>query len=132
MPRIRHSGLFKRCGHAVRAWATCPDPWWFRFHHAGNEYRFSLHKEAGKPSGYVMEKDEARKLQSKYKLQIQEGTFRQTAETSKPAIDLTVGDVMTLYVNQHVRTPERKRAGQVVMEAYIKRLRAMRVPAANG
>ena len=102
MPRFRGSkidiGLFKRCSHALRAWATCPDPWWFGFHHAGNEYRFSLAKEAGKPSGYVMDKDEARLLRDKYKLQIQEGTFRQTGETAKPAVDLTVGDVMTLYV----------------------------------
>ena len=56
MPRITHAGLFKRCGHASRTWPSCPDPWWFRFHHAGTEHRFSLHKEEQKPAGYVMDK----------------------------------------------------------------------------
>lgn len=132
MPRIKHSGLFKRCGHAVRAWATCPDAWWFRFHHGGREWRFSLNREEQKPSGYAMDKDEARRLQNKYRLQIQEGRFRQQNDTKPADVRLMVGDVMTLYLDGHVRAPERKKAGQVVMEAYIKRLGAMHVPAANG
>jgi hypothetical protein len=45
---------------------------------------------------------------------------------------LTVRDVMDKYLDQHVAVPERKKAGEVVMEAYVERLRAMPVPAAHG
>lgn len=130
MPRKVHDGLFKRCGHSVRAWTTCGDAWWFRFHHGGREYRFSLNREEQKPLGYKMDKEEAQ-LQNKYRLQIQEGRFRQESAKSTD-LRLTVGDVMNQYVENHVRAPERKPAGRVVMEAYVNRLGAMKVPAANG
>ena len=39
---------------------------------------------------------------------------------------------MDLCLTSHVQVPERKKAGQVVMTAYINRLRAMHVPAAHG
>jgi integrase len=129
---MRHSGLFKRCGHSVRAWPTCADPWWFRFHHGGHEYRFSLNKEERKPPDYEMDKDEARKLYDKYRYQIREGEFRKQPTTLSADVRLTVGDVMKQYLDSHVRSAERKKAGQVVMEAYVKRLGAMHVPAANG
>jgi integrase len=134
MPRIRHSGLFKRCGHAARAWPTCSDPWWFRFHHGGTEHRFSLNKEERKPAGYVMDKEEARKLQNKYRLEIQESKFRKPAADAARSTDvrLTVGDVMKLYLENHVQVPSRKKAGQVVMASLLNRLRAMQLPAANG
>ena len=94
MPRIKHRGLFKRCGHAERAWLTCADPWWFRFHHGGKEHRFSLIKEEGKPSGYVMSKDDARLLQRKYQTQIEAGTFRQPPAATPGDARLTVNDLL--------------------------------------
>jgi integrase len=132
MPRITHHGLFKRCDHTARSWPTCPDPWWFDFYHAGRGYRFSLNKEAKKPRGYRMDKAEAKTLQKTYQLQIEGGTFRLPPPVLTPAVQLTVGDVMDLYVTGHIKASTRKPAGQVVMKSYIKRLRAMPVPAAHG
>ena len=132
MPRIKLRGLFKRCGHAERAWLTCADPWWFRFHHGGKEHRFSLNKEEGKPSGYVISKDEARLLQRKYQTQIEAGTFRQPPAATPGDARLTVNDLLDRYLEAHVRVPERSKASQVVMECLLNRLRGMHLPAAGG
>jgi integrase len=77
---------------------------------------------------------EAKAWRDRLRGEIRAGTFRDPAAPviTKPDPRLTVGDVMNLYLEQHVRIPERGKAGQVVMTAYINRLRAMPLPAAHG
>ncbi len=134
MPKRTHDGLRKRCTCGPRKWAKCHHPWHFSFYHHGTEHRCSLDvvaraRHEPPPEGTT----EAKAWRDKLRGEIRGGADPTLAVPTPPAeTRLTVGDVMDRYLDQHVRAPERKKAGQGVMSAYINRLRAMPVPAAHG
>ena len=140
MPKRTYDGLRKRCDCGPRKWAKCLHPWHFSFYHAHREYRCSLDvvaraRNEQPPVGTT----EAKAWRDKLRGEIRGGADPTTPPLPTPplptptdATRLTVGDVMDRYLDQHVRAPERKKAGQVVMTAYINRLRAMHLPAAHG
>jgi len=136
MPKRTHDGIRKRCTCGPRKWAKCAHPWHFSFHHGGKEHRYSIDaiaraRNEQPPVGAT----EAKAWRDTLRGEIRSGTFvdPSAAVVVAPKLDtLTVGDVMDLYLDQHVRVPERKKAGQVVMASLLNRLRAMPLPAAHG
>src|SRR4029450_1783963 len=127
MPKKVHDGIRKRCDCPTKKWATCSHPWHFSFHHGGKEYRYSLDVIAGarneKPPA---SKSDAISWRDRLRSEIRLGTFVDPAVpiTPAPAADsrLTVGDLMKVYLDNHVRVPERSKAAQVVMTCLLTRL----------
>jgi integrase len=133
--RGRNGGLKKRCSCPYRQWAKCAHPWHFGFHHAGQEFRLSLHKVAGKSAGYWMSKSEAEALRDRLRADIREGRLRSQAvpdPTPAPQVRLTFGDVADAYLKRHVWTPSRRPTAAKAIENYVKLLRTSEVPAAGG
>jgi integrase len=133
-----HDGLKKRCQHKRSTWPDCRCPWWFNCFHDGRHYRFSLTKLAqalNEPP--PRSKAEAIAWRDRLRGEIRGGTFVDPftaveAPPAPPAITLTVGDVLDKFLDAHVRIPERSHESRVIMEAYIRRLRTMALPAAHG
>ena len=131
--RHTNGGLKKRCGCPRRQWAKCRHPWHFGFHHDGREHRFSLHRSADKPAGYVMSKSEARTLADGLRAEIRAGTLQQQAvETPDPAAAMTFCDVAAEYLKRHVWTPARRPAAAKAIENYVEIIKETEVPASGG
>ena len=126
-----NGGLKKRCRCPRRQWSKCVHPWHFGFADNGKEYRWSLHKVAGKPLGYHMSKTEAQAIADGLRSDIRAGRFAGTGSVSSDT-ELTFGDVVERYLGRHVRVPTRRPEAQQVMEWHLGVLRRAEVPAAGG
>lgn len=138
MPKRTNDGLKKRCGHKRKTWTDCSCPWWFGFHHAGEEYRFSLTKLAlARGVEPPKSKDEAVTWRDRLRAEIRSGTFVDPGDVpqEEPALTdarLTVGDVCDEYLKRHVRKPTRRAGGRQMMEILVAVLRRAEIPAAQG
>ena len=126
-----NNGLKKRCRCPRRQWSKCAHPWHFGFAHNGKEYRWSLHKVAGKSPGYHMSKTEAQAIADGLRSDIRANRFTDAGSVSSDT-ELTFGDVVERYLERHVRVPTRRPAAQRVMEWHLGVLRRAGVPAAGG
>lgn len=138
MARSRDAGLKKRCPCSKRKWATCPHPWWFGFHHGGQEYRFSLDKQARRDGLVQAERltpDKAKQLRDHYRALIRDGRFRPAASAAPdvpPDTRVTFGYVADQYLAKHVQASGRRDAGRAIMALYVARLKASIIPAQRG
>lgn len=126
-----NGGLKKRCRCPRRQWSKCAHPWHFGFTNNGKEYRWSLHKVAGKPVGYWMSKSEAEGIRDRLRGEIREVTLHDGSAPSAEA-RLTFADVVDHYLRRHVRVPTRRaRAVQQAVSHLRILLRAV-VPGPGG
>ena len=107
-----NNGLKKRCRCPRRQWSKCAHPWHFGFAHNGKEYRWSLHKVAGKSPGYHMSKTEAQAIADGLRSDIRADRFTDAGSVSSDT-ELTFGDVVERYLERHVRVPTRRPAPPV-------------------
>lgn len=141
MARVRTAqanGLYKRCGCGPAKWVRCSCSWYVDFFYSRSagpkkRYRFSLHKLAGKPASYVMPKSEAEALRDELRSQIRKGTF---IDPSRPAhvtdVRMTVGDVLDVYLRQHVDVPGRRPTARQAMRWHVEQLRTITISVGRG
>jgi len=133
MPRRIHDGIKKRCDCGKRQWPKCSHPWWFGFHFAGKEHRYSLDKVAlARGEHPPVSKSEAMTWRDRLRNEIRAGTFREAPPAPAPATKLTFGDVCDVYLERHVRKPTRRPKGRLQMETNVRLLRRAEIPAAHG
>jgi integrase len=99
------------------------------FEHGEKHYRYSLHKVANKPHGYVMPKAEAEKLRDRLRADIRDGKH---APVPQPAATFTFGDVCDEYVKRHVNAPGRRPSSAAEMARQVRVLRETEVPGPFG
>lgn len=134
--------IHKPCGCPRPKWVRCSHPWHFAFRYVGKEYRFSLNKQTGKPSGYVMTKTEAEQLADQFRHEIRSGVFQPAPRPAAPvpAVDLTrltFGDVADQYLREyvpfdHLNGGARREGSRKIMAMYVGLLKKAQVPGAGG
>ena len=129
--RQRNDGLKKRCGCSRRQWSKCAHPWHFGFAQNGKEYRWSLHKVAGKPVGYWMSKSEAEGIRDRLRGEIREGTLSE-GNVSPVEARLTFADVVDQYLRRHVRVPTRRARAVQQAVSHLRILLRAAVPGPGG
>lgn len=135
MPKKIHGGVHKRCDCPTRAWAKCPHPWYFAFHHAGTKYRLSLDVEARKRNeDPPTSKSAALKWRDKLRSEIRDRKYTRRGTTAASGDRRTVGEVMDRYLRDYVPVVDgrpRREGGRKLMETYIAALRRVEIPATN-
>ena len=140
--RRQNDGLLKRCDCPRRQWTKCAHPWHFTFCRGRTpegkkaRYRFSLHRFAEKPSGYVMSFTEAQALADRIRTGVRSGAIQLdepvAPEPTNGSTELTLHDVATQYLNRYARNETRRRHAIRQFEIYIGLLDEATIPGPGG
>src|SRR5215475_11489885 len=104
MPKRTNDGIFKRCEHSKKTWATCSCAWWMNY----RGRKFSLDQIArNRGQQSPRDKQAARKLRDTLRDEIDRGEDPTAKPVVDPQAELTVGDVIDLYVVKYLGKGEK-------------------------